>query len=69
MSTCLRCGSTFECGMTDAAGTEPCWCTRLPSLSPSAYAKGTDSLSASCFCPSCLRALLAVEDASESDRG
>lgn len=68
MSTCSRCGAAFECGMTDTVADQPCWCTQLPTLPPSAYvvnaANATDSGSAvagSCFCPQCLRALLMAQ--------
>jgi hypothetical protein len=64
MSSCARCGAAFECGMVDecaegAAGA-PCWCTLLPVLPPSAYsAANEDPASSRCFCPGCLRTLLA----------
>lgn len=62
MSICSRCGTTFECGMTDAAGGEPCWCTQLPILPLEAYRPNTDDAAAStCFCPGCLRAALAAQ--------
>lgn len=62
MSTCSRCGAVFGCGMTDADSDEPCWCTQLPTLPPSAYvADNGDAMSGSCFCPQCLRALVAAQ--------
>ncbi len=67
MSTCPRCGAAFECGMADAGATEPCWCTQLPTLPATAYVpdKVDDALSR-CFCPNCLRALLAAQHAEPS---
>lgn len=62
MSTCSRCGAAFACGMTDTATDEPCWCAQLPVLSPSAYvAVDGAASSGTCFCPQCLRALLAAQ--------
>lgn len=62
MTICPRCGTVFECGMT--AGKEPCWCAALPSLPPDAYLPNRDDAAASrCFCPYCLRALLAANEA------
>lgn len=71
MSICPHCGTAFECGMADAAvAGEPCWCTRLPPLPSSAYSptKGAPANSR-CFCPYCLRTLLAaMEPAKPDDR-
>jgi hypothetical protein len=55
MSECVRCGKIFDCGMTDAADASPCWCTTLPSLPADLLGRDT----AGCYCPECLRALLA----------
>jgi hypothetical protein len=62
MSECPQCGKRFECGMADvsanagtSAAASPCWCTTLPMLPASLL--GRDA--ASCYCPDCLRALLA----------
>ena len=55
MSTCARCGKSFECGMTDRQDAEPCWCTTLPPLPPEAYATPGDMSAGSCLCPACLR--------------
>ena len=65
MSICPRCGTSFECGMKDAAaGTEPCWCTQLPTLPPDAYRPDkTNDAASRCFCPYCLRALVAAQNA------
>ena len=56
MSTCVSCGAGFDCGMVDAAAPSPCWCTALPPLP--AEQLGRDA--AGCYCPDCLRALLAA---------
>ena len=55
MSDCVRCGKTFQCGMVDAGAPDPCWCTTLPPLPASALGREA----AGCYCPDCLRALLA----------
>ncbi len=62
MSTCSRCGAAFECGMVDGMS-EPCWCTQLPPLPRQAYVEDQeDAAAARCFCPACLRALLAAPE-------
>jgi hypothetical protein len=69
MSICPRCGTAFECGMAGAVSPdEPCWCTRLPALPVDAYlpVKG-HSASSRCFCPYCLRALLATAEVSKRE--
>ncbi|MGH8807829.1 MAG: cysteine-rich CWC family protein [Noviherbaspirillum sp.] len=64
MSICQRCGLAFECAMTEGAS-EPCWCTQLPILPRQAYVPNKDDAAASrCFCPYCLRGLLAAQNAS-----
>jgi hypothetical protein len=67
MSICTRCGTAFDCGMVDApASAAPCWCTRLPVLPPGAYLPAKDDPASSrCFCPNCLRALLAAAELSK----
>lgn len=55
MSQCDRCGITFSCGMVDSTSKDACWCTQLPLLP--APVLGQDS--AHCYCPDCLRELLA----------
>lgn len=65
MSVCGRCGAVFTCGMADAAGDAPCWCTALPALPASAYVtkvtKDGDRRAATCFCPACLGLLLKTQ--------
>ncbi len=56
MSTCVKCGGKFDCGMVDANAPSPCWCTALPPL-PAALL-GREA--AGCYCPSCLQGLLAA---------
>ena len=59
MSTCQRCGGSFDCGMRDApAPHEPCWCACLPALPGFAYIKEKDAPARQCVCPDCLRKLL-----------
>jgi hypothetical protein len=62
MNICPDCGTAFKCGMTeDSSG--PCWCTQLPPLPPQAYAPDkTDAATSRCFCPNCLRGLLAAQN-------
>lgn len=55
MSECVRRGKTFQCGMADAGAPEPCWCTTLPPLPASQLGREA----AGCYCPECLRTLLA----------
>ncbi len=56
MSTCAKCGAGFDCGMVEANAPSPCWCTALPPL-PAGWL-GREA--AACYCPACLRALLAA---------
>lgn len=63
MSHCARCGKTFECGMSDAGASSPCWCTALPPLP--AETLGCDA--ASCYCADCLRHLLRAADHGPTD--
>ncbi len=56
MSSCATCGANFDCGMADANAASPCWCTTLPPLP----AEWLGREAAACYCPSCLRALLAA---------
>ncbi|MCC7310537.1 MAG: cysteine-rich CWC family protein [Sulfuritalea sp.] len=57
-SVCPRCGERFACGML--AGAARCWCADLPPLcAPPDPAAG-------CFCPGCMRALLAAPGAGGS---
>jgi hypothetical protein len=47
--------------MEAAAGDMRCWCTQLPPLPLSACQQGgSDITSARCFCPDCLRLMLAT---------
>lgn len=55
MSECVQCGKSFSCGMVDADASSPCWCTAVPPLPPALLSRD----GASCYCPDCLRALLA----------
>ena len=68
MSVCPRCGASFSCGMVDDPAAQPCWCTRLPVLSPSALDDATANGAATCFCPACLRALTAAAATSANDK-
>ncbi|MEZ5614892.1 MAG: cysteine-rich CWC family protein [Rhodocyclaceae bacterium] len=57
---CPGCGRGFECGM--AGGLERCWCAELPPLtSPPDTGRG-------CYCPDCLKTLLAAENPVRPDR-
>lgn len=68
MSTCKRCGADFACGMSDLYGDEPCWCTQIPALPRSAYvASDSSDGNPSCFCPQCLRTLVAMQHNSATD--
>ena len=70
MSTCKRCGADFACGMADPSGDEPCWCTQIPALPRSAYVGSdtdADDGNPSCFCPQCLRTLVAMQQKSSTD--
>jgi len=59
-STCPQCGARFRCGM--AAGDRECWCASLPALSlPDTSGPGLPA-AANCFCPLCLKALLAAAE-------
>jgi hypothetical protein len=51
---CPRCGSTFHCGMHDAA---PCHCT-LPTL-PTTTLAALQAAYTGCLCGPCLRAVAA----------
>lgn len=44
---CANCGAEFSCGAKN--GTQPCWCTRYPPVTPS-------GAGATCLCPACLGA-------------
>lgn len=48
-SVCPRCGDAFGCGAK--AGLAHCWCVELPALA-------APDLSASCYCPRCLKEVL-----------
>lgn len=66
MSICPACGASFECGATDAKTEQPCWCTQLPLLPRDAYRPDhLDAAASRCFCPHCLRALLAEQRAGQ----
>lgn len=67
MSSCPRCGVTFECGMADADAGEPCWCTRLPTLRLSEKRPDKDDTNSKCFCPDCLRALVTKQNAAQQE--
>lgn len=54
-SICPRCGARLTCGMVTGAAT--CWCASLPVLA------SADKAAAACYCPACLRELLAAEAA------
>ena len=74
MSACVACGSEFQCGMADAGAADPCWCTQLPplpALPPSPVPEAAAWRGhARCYCPACLRTLLAApESAPESASG
>ncbi|SMB25077.1 conserved protein of unknown function [Sterolibacterium denitrificans] len=65
---CPRCGAAFVCGVND--GTVRCWCADLPVLqgvieAAAAAERSADSGCASCYCPTCLRELLAAQSASD----
>ncbi len=49
---CPACGQQNQCGV--AAGAADCWCRQLPQLS------SADASAVACYCPVCLRALLAT---------
>ena len=51
LSACPRCGREFACGMR--AGLDKCWCAELPVLGP------LDPDASACYCPDCLKALIA----------
>lgn len=55
MSDCAQCGQHFSCGMVDADAAAPCWCTTLPALPADQLGRDNPR----CYCPACLRALLA----------
>ena len=52
---CPACGTRFTCGMT--AGDTTCWCASLPPL----LAVPTAPTTAACYCPACLRRMLAAQ--------
>jgi len=52
-SVCAGCGGVFTCGM--AAGLARCWCEDAPPL------KAPPHENQSCYCPECLKKLLAEE--------
>ena len=54
-SICPRCMAGFRCGA--AAGDSVCWCVSLPTL----LAVPNPAGAASCFCPACLKEMLATE--------
>ncbi len=54
MSTCSRCGASFDCAMADQLDA-PCWCVALPAVVP---VPGVD---ASCWCPVCLKRHIAAQ--------
>jgi hypothetical protein len=60
-STCPRCGARFTCG--NVAGTTTCWCASLPVLT------SADKAATACYCPACLRELLAAEAAGKATAG
>jgi len=50
----------FSCAPVDLSKDQPCWCSALPSLSPAdLQALGADP-AGSCFCPACLKTLIAA---------
>jgi len=55
---CSRCGAGFTCGMQ--AGWTECWCATLPAVST------IPDAAAGCYCPDCLKSLLAVESRASS---
>jgi hypothetical protein len=50
---CARCGRAFNCGLL--AGAPRCWCADMPPVTPRA---GTG-----CYCPECLRLVVAEQEA------
>jgi hypothetical protein len=69
MSTCERCGAIFHCAMADPgadgkADPTPCWCTVLP---PAVPVPG-DGSAVGCWCPACLKAHIAAQEASRPAR-
>ncbi|MDP3844709.1 MAG: cysteine-rich CWC family protein [Oxalobacteraceae bacterium] len=61
MSTCMRCGARFACGMVDGHNQAPCWCSSLPALPAAAIGATSDAgAPSSCLCPACLRATVAT---------
>ncbi len=59
MSACVACGQSFQCGMVDTGAPDPCWCTQLPPLPAEQLQAAADRGKAGCYCPDCLRALVA----------
>ncbi len=54
-SLCASCGAAFTCGM--AAGDSLCWCFSLPQV----LAVPDAASPASCLCPACLAAAIALQ--------
>lgn len=73
MSECARCGKSFQCGMVDAdpptsrssPSSPPCWCTTLPPLPAGMLGRDAPG----CYCPDCLRALVASLAGTHGDAG
>lgn len=63
MSVCKRCGAPFTCAMADDTE-EACWCTALPHAVVVPQAG-----QASCWCPSCLSAHIALQSAGKAGEG
>lgn len=72
MSTCTRCGASFDCAMVDPGPdgklpTAPCWCTYLPpavpvpelNAAPAAAGATAAATAVGCWCPACLTAHIA----------
>jgi hypothetical protein len=64
MSTCKRCGATFNCAMADGNDGSPCWCTALPPAVP--LPDTTAATDVTCWCPACLRLHIAEKSAQKT---
>jgi hypothetical protein len=53
--------------MADASkDNEPCWCTQMPTLPPSAYVTDKGNAEANrCYCRACLLAIIADQEAAQ----
>ena len=55
MSTCKRCGASFNCAMVDGNDGGPCWCTALPPAVPLPSTSAGADADVTCWCPACLK--------------